>query len=224
MNSPNTANTAPAASYWRRWVGWRIEDRRWQLAEIDQLDRAVKFWYFVNMNRALSRRLEQEVPKRLAELLAVPANRVRVKLEPSIPGDRSNRADLLVSVSGFKFAVQWKASGGAAAVAMAVRAVRRFVEKSREKLIPLVAAPFIGEVGQRLCAEAGVGWLDLSGNAHLVAPGLRVNIEGKPNQFKRAGRPRSLFAPKSSRIARWLLIEPERAFSQRELAKVGGLG
>jgi hypothetical protein len=130
---------------------------------------------------------------------------------------------LLVSVSGFKFAVQWKASGGAAAVAMAVRAVRRFVEKSREKLIPLVAAPFIGEVGQRLCAEAGVGWLDLSGNAHLVAPGLRVNIEGKPTQFKRAGRPRSLFAPKSSRIARWLLIEPERAFSQRELAKVAGL-
>jgi len=60
-------------------------------------------------------------------------------------------------------------------------------------------------------------------NAHLVAPGLRVNIEGKPNQFKRLGRPRSLFAPKSSRIARWLLVEPARAFSQRELAKANGL-
>ncbi len=81
----------------------------------------------------------------------------------------------------------------------------------------------MGEVGRKMCEEAEVCWLDLSGNAHLVAPGLRVNIEGKPNQFKRPGRPRSVFAPKSARIARWLLIEPERAFSQRELAKASGL-
>jgi hypothetical protein len=32
-----------------------------------------------------------------------------------------------------------------------------------------------------------------------------------------------LFAPKSSRITRCLLVEPARAFSQRELAKVSGL-
>ncbi len=175
------------------------------------------------MSRELNQRTVQELAQRLAELLAVPASRVSVNLEPFVPGDESNRADLLVTAGGFKFAVEWKASGSAAAVAMAVRSVRRFVEKSRKKLIPLVAAPYIGEVGQRLCAEAEIGWLDLSGNAHLVAPGLRVNIEGKPNQFKRTGRPRSLFAPKSARIARSLLIEPERAFSQRELAKVSGL-
>jgi len=147
-------------------------------------------------------------------------DRIAAKVGPSASGDRKTRADLLVLAGGFKCAVEWKASGNAAAVAMAVRSVRRFVEKSREKLIPLVATPYIGEVGQRLCQEAGVGWLDLSGNAHLVGPGLRVNIEGKPNRFKRPGRPRSSFAPKSSRIARWLLIEPKRAFSQRELAKV----
>jgi hypothetical protein len=74
-----------------------------------------------------------------------------------------------------------------------------------------------------LCDEAQVSWLDLSGNAHLVAPGLRVNIEGKPNKFKQPGRPRSLFAPKSSRIARCLLVEPDHAMSQRELAKAADL-
>jgi hypothetical protein len=63
----------------------------------------------------------------------------------------------------------------------------------------------------------------MAGNAYLISPGLRVDIQGKPNQFKRPGRPRSLFAPKSSRIARCLLIEPARAFSQRELAKASGL-
>jgi len=52
---------------------------------------------------------------------------------------------------------------------------------------------------------------------------LRVTIEGKPNQFKRPGRPRSVFAPKSARVVRRLLIEPESTFTQRALAKVAGL-
>ena len=177
------------------------------------------------MNRSLDEVTVGEISQRLAELLAVPANRLSVCREPSMPGHgaASDRADLLVSAGRFKFAMEWKASGQAAAVAMAIRSVRRFVEKSGNKPIPLVAAPYIGEVGRHLCEEAEVCWLDLSGNAHLVAPGLRVNIEGKPNRFKRPGRPRSVFAPKSARIARWLLIDPERAFSQRELAKAAGL-
>ena len=168
------------------------------------------------MNRALGQQLEHEVPKRLAELLAVPLNRVKVQRQPATGG-----VDMLVAVGDFNFVVECKLSGTAAAVGMAVRAVKEFA--GRRKNVPLVAVPFMGDVGKRLCEEAEVCWLDLSGNAHLVAPGLRVNIEGKPNQFKRLGRPRSLFAPKSARIARWLLIEPERAFTQRELAKLSGL-
>ena len=175
------------------------------------------------MSRALNARTVAEISRRLAELLAVPASRVRVKLEPFVSGDESSRVDLLVSAGNFNFAVEWKASGQASAAAMAIQSVRRFVGKSRKPYIPLVAVPFLGEVGRKMCAEAEVCWLDLSGNAHLVAPGLRVSIEGKPNQFKAVGRPRSVFAPKSARIARWLLIEPERAFSQRELAKASGL-
>ena len=187
------------------------------------LDCTVILLYLDNVNRSLDQRTVREISRRLAELLAVPPNRVRVQREPSVRGDASDRADLLVSAGGYKFAVAWKASGQAAAVTMAIRSVRRFAEKSREKPIPLVAAPYIGEVGQRLCQEAEVGWLDLSGNAHLAGPGLRVNIEGKPNLFKRPGRPRSVFAPKSARIARWLLMNRDRAFTQRELAGASGL-
>jgi DNA-binding MarR family transcriptional regulator len=78
-------------------------------------------------------------------------------------------------------------------------------------------------VGRQLCAEAGVNWLDLSGNAHLEAPGLHVHVEGKPNQFARPGRPSTVFAPKSARIARWLLVHPEHSFSQQQLADATGL-
>lgn len=177
------------------------------------------------MKRSLNQGTVEQISRRLAELLAVSADRLSVRRQASVPGDGAagERADLVVWAGRFRFAVEWKASGQAAAVAMAIRSVCRFVEKSRDKLIPLVAAPYIGDVGRHLCEEAKVYWLDLSGNAHVVAPGLRVHIEGKPNRFKRPGRPRSVFAPKSARIARWLLINPQRAFTQRELAKAAGL-
>jgi hypothetical protein len=175
------------------------------------------------MDRALSQRLEEEVPKRLAELLAVPQSRVKVQRQPAARGGKPERADLLVSAGDFIFAVECKSSGQAASVAMAAHSAREFAEQLNKRSIPLVAVPYMGEVGRRMCEEADVCWLDLSGNARLVAPRLRVNIEGKPNQFKRPGRPRSLFAPKSARIARWLLMKSDHAFTQRELAKVSGL-
>jgi len=55
--------------------------------------------------------------------------------------------------------------------------------------VPVVAVPYMGDLGKRLCAEADVSWFDLSGNADIDAPGLRVLIEGKPNRFVRSGRP-----------------------------------
>ncbi|MGO8696645.1 MAG: hypothetical protein ACLQVY_02855 [Limisphaerales bacterium] len=175
------------------------------------------------MNRALSQRLEEEVPKRLAELLAVPLNRIKVRRQSAVGRGKPVQADLLLTVENLNFVVEWKTTGQAAAVAMAAHAAQQFAERWKKKSIPLVAVPYMGEVGQRLCEEAEVCWLDLSGNAHLVAPGLRVTIEGKPNQFKRPGRPRSVFAPKSARIVRRLLIEPKSTFSQRALAKATGL-
>jgi len=81
----------------------------------------------------------------------------------------------------------------------------------------------MGEVGKSICKEAGISWFDLSDNAHLVIPGLRVSIQGQPNRYKRPGRPKTVFAPMSSRIARCLLMEPEREFTQRELARTANL-
>jgi DNA-binding transcriptional regulator YhcF (GntR family) len=176
-----------------------------------------------SVNRALSQLLDEQVPKRLAELLAVPPSRVKVQRQPAAGRGKSAGVDMLVSAGKLLFAVECKASGQAASVAIAARSARESAELFGKKCIPLIAVPYMGEVGRRLSEEARVCWLDLSGNAHLVGPGLRVNIEGKPNLFKRPGRPRSVFAPKSARIARWLLMQPERALTQRELAKAVGL-
>jgi hypothetical protein len=77
----------------------------------------------------------------------------------------------------------------------------------------------MGEVGRLLCEKAGVGWVDLSGNARLVTPGLKVHIEGRPNLFKQSGRPADVFAPKSSRITRYLLTYWYSTYSIRGLAR-----
>jgi hypothetical protein len=103
-------------------------------------------------------------------------------------------------------------------VAEAARQARQHAAKVGKRALPVVAVPFMGPAGRARCEEAGVGWFDLSGNAHLVAPGLRVKVEGQPNRYKGPGRPASAFAPKSSRIARWLLMHPTQPLSQRELA------
>src|SRR5438445_2716943 len=130
------------------------------------------------MSRELSQRLEKEVPKRLAELLAMPQSRLKVQRQPIVGRGKPAEVDLLVSVGDFNFVVECKATGQAASVVMAVRSVRKFADQLKKNTIPLVAVPYMGEVGQRMCEEAKVCWLDLSGNAHLVGPSLRVNIEG----------------------------------------------
>ena len=88
--------------------------------------------------------------------------------------------------------------------------------------MPIVAVPFMGETGRRLCAEAGVSWVDLSGNAWIDAPEKQIRFVGHKNRFASAGRPANVFAPRSSRVVRALLMESERAFTQTELAEASG--
>ena len=171
------------------------------------------------MPKLTEKRALKQVAQQLAELLEASPSDAEVVLHPSPSRNKPHPADAKITVGGFKFVVEWKSSGSSAAVSMAVRTVKGFAENSREKLIPVVAVPYMGDAGRELCAEAGICWLDLSGNACLVAPGLRIVVEGKPNRFRRRGRPRNLFAPKSSRIARYLLQHPTQPIIQRGLAQ-----
>lgn len=165
------------------------------------------------MKQLNERRAINRVVERLAELLDLDPSEANVR-PPAGEGP-----DALVDLGGARFVIEWKGSGGAAPVAGAAEQVGRYAGGSRGRVIPLVAVPFMGAAGRVRCEAAGVSWLDLSGNARIVAPGLRVVIEGKENRFKSRGRPSSAFAPKSSRVARWLLMHPEQSATQREIAQ-----
>lgn len=103
------------------------------------------------------------------------------------------------------------------------RQARSYASILGKQAIPLVAVPFMGPAGRERCEKADVGWLDLSGNARILAPGVRVRVDGQPNRFKRPGRPSSAFAPKSARIARWLLIHLDEPMTQRQIAQATGM-
>ncbi len=156
----------------------------------------------------------QKVVEHLAELLGLTPTESRDREVLSTP-----EADALVNLGGLTFLIEWKRSSDLAHISSAARQVRQYASELGGRAVPLVAVPFMGPAGREHCREAEVGWIDLSGNAYVFAPGIRVRIEGRPNLFKRPGRPSSAFAPKSSRIARWLLLHPDESMSQREIAR-----
>jgi len=162
-------------------------------------------------------RMRQQVRERLAELLGT-GDMVAQSKTAAHKG-----ADFVVKADHLTFVIECQVNGAPARIAEAAATAQRRALQVGSKAIPLVAAPFMGPAGRVRCQQLGVGWLDLSGNAHIKAPGVHVHVDGKPNRFKAVGRPASVFAPKSSRIARQLLLDPAHAFAQRELAQKAGI-
>lgn len=139
---------------------------------------------------------------------------------PARAGDRRTDGLHHATVGTYRFGLSWASSGAVSAVAQAVERLER--TRARQE-IPVVVVPYMGDAGAARCDGAQIGWLDLSGNASLRGPGMRVQVLGSPNRFVRRGRPANPFAPKSARVARWLLMHPREAWRQRDLAEAVGL-
>lgn len=161
--------------------------------------------------RPTEKQLVAEVPAALASLLDVPQEDVKV--------EAGSEADLLVSAAGHSFVVEVLGAASPGALAAHASQVTAAARRQGRKAVPLLVVPFMSDAGRRVCEGASVPWFDLSGNAHIVAPGIRVIVDGRPNRFRGPGRPASIFAPKSARVVRWLLENEGRALTQREIAR-----
>lgn len=159
-----------------------------------------------------------EITRALADLLGTEAQVLAFE-DPNQDG----RPDTVLQAGPHTVLVEFKANSDSAAVAQAAAQVRKYAGNWGAQWIPAVAVPFMGTAGAKACRDADVSWFDLSGNADIRAPGLHVHVEGKPNRFVRRGRPGNALAPKGSRVARWLLMHPDRAFQQREISKAAGV-
>lgn len=99
--------------------------------------------------------------------------------------------------------------------------LRRFPQTKR--CYGVLTAPFISEESARICTEAGMGYADLAGNAHLSFDHVFIDIRTGENPFREKRELRSLFTPKVGRILKVLLTPPLRAWKVEELSKESGV-
>lgn len=163
-----------------------------------------------------------EVEGRIEELLRDWVDE-RVHVQGQTKAKSRLKGDFTIQLRGKTLVGEYKRSTDIATVAQAIEQVNEMVRRD-SGAEPLLIVPYMGEKGAERCRREGVGWMDLSGNADLSTDSFLIHVEGKPNQFKQKGRPSNPFAPKSSRISRFLLIHPNRRFRQREIAEHTGVG
>ena len=82
----------------------------------------------------------------------------------------------------------------------------------------MVAAPYLSDSVQRRCKELGVGYIDLNGNFLLARQGVYVDVVRPATAFKNPQGVKRIFAGRSRRIIRVLLVNPFQPFRLEELA------
>ena len=152
------------------------------------------------------------VPQLLSAWLGEPVeSEVRIRRGPC-------EVDLVVRGRGVTVVVEVKGTDRIPAV----EAAHHYLLRCSEHLagIPVLAVPYMGPKARQHARSLDLSWMDLSGNADIRGPGLRIFVDGKPNRFASRGRPSTAFSDKAARLSRAMLAEPERWWRQSELAQI----
>ena len=165
---------------------------------------------------------EREAVQNAADLLCawLDCESSQIIYEPGMSDNqfRSYAVDSVIYIKDVAYLIEYKKSGDLSSVKNGIRQLNN-VKVYKKNITKTLVVPYMHELGRKYCKEAKISWLDLSGNANITGPGIRIIIENQPNLYKRPGRTSSVFAPKGSRVARFLLYNYPSAFSQREISK-----
>ncbi len=162
--------------------------------------------------------IEREARRRVPDLLAALLGDPHVALEQT-GRERDTRADLVAADErGRRWMIEVKSSSRPGQVANAAEQLRAYAGEE----IALLVVPFMSRAGAETADREHLNWLDLSGNARIRAGDLNIWVQGRPDQLRARGRPSSPFAPKSARVTRLLLLDPERWWRQRDLVQATG--
>ena len=163
----------------------------------------------------------RQAAEQLAEIFGVPELVENARI--GVRSDDGYQWDAVITAAGHCFVLEWKRSSSLAPIVAGIRQLETARNSFPNDVIPLLVVPYMGKTSQELCERAELPWLDLSGNARIIVPGIFYQNLGNPNLFRRTGRPESAFGPRGSRITRRLLIEPDKAIRQHALASGTGL-
>lgn len=169
------------------------------------------------------RKLLTEARERLETLFAeIPFVRLKGSKTDVRFGD--TRVDLILNaiVSGkpAQFVVEVKTQGEPRLTRVAVEDLKKCLQGEQDTF-GIIVAPYLSEASRRICREAGIGCVDLAGNALLSFQQFYIKEKepGSRNPFAAPRVAKSLFFPKSSRVLRVLFAEPARRWRVEEISK-----
>lgn len=132
-------------------------------------------------------------------------------------------ARLLVDDREHLLICEYKSNGQPRYARSALLELRNYVAQRAPQATPVFIAPYLSPAVRQLCAEMGVGYLDLEGNARIAFGGVFIErmVADKPAAEQRELK--SLFRPKSAQVLRAMLREPDRAWRVTELSEISGV-
>jgi hypothetical protein len=143
--------------------------------------------------------------------------------EPSSSSSRGRpdwTAKVTIGSQEWLVAVEAKRVGQPREVRNAVLQLKDYLQSCPETdTYGIVAAPFISTESAQICADAGVGFVDLAGNARLAFGPVYIETRSAENPFRERKEARSLFGPRACRVLRTLLQGPLRPWKVAVLAK-----
>ncbi len=87
----------------------------------------------------------------------------------------------------------------------------------------LIIAPYISQKSAAVCKEAGIGYIDLSGNCFISFKNIHIEKEGKANKQLEKRLLKSLYYPKAERLLRVILNNPGHVWKVQDLSKEAGV-
>src|SRR3989338_3627596 len=154
--------------------------------------------------------LVSEIP--FAKLKYAKSNiRRKTKIEESI---------VKISVSGepVKLIIEAKSKGEPRIIRAATADLKSYLQ-SIPNSYGIIVAPYLTDASREICKDAGIGCVDLAGNAFLSFKNIFIDRSGKSNPFTVVRISKSLFSPKSDRILRVLLSDPSKKWYVEDLSK-----
>ena len=171
---------------------------------------------------------ERELDRRVKEALSSCLEKVpfvKIKDIEQKAGQEATRPVLMtleVPTGIQTFVVEVKKTGQPRVAREAVNQLLRFSQIFPQAFLVFIA-PYISPTAADICEQAGVGYIDFSGNCRLCFQGVYIEKTGNPNVFSEKRDLRSLYSPKAENVLRVLLSDPGRAWKIQELAGEAGV-
>ncbi len=158
----------------------------------------------------------KELEGSIEQLLPVNGLEVGVEHGRSVPWDLRVKADY--QGLRFELVIEVVAANNIPVFRNKINRLKSSEQKG-DHVVPVLAAPYLSPERQALCREAGVYFMDLSGNVFVAYQSFYVEKIGFPNKYPEKRQRRYPFSDKASLILRELLKDPKRQWGIRELAE-----